>query len=471
MNATRALGLIALIVALVGLVTGGAAVGGVAAQGDGPPSTPAAYYGQVTVDDGDVPAGLTVEAVVDGEVRDTIETDTDGSFGGVGAFDEKLTVEGVSGATVTFRIGGAVAGTTEWESGANEEVSLAIGEVPSDPDDGSDPGDETGPGDETDPSDDGSVPGGDDDVSDAPGDTGGSSGAGGSPSTDDTSAGDQPADDVVDLPDGTEALGLETASTVVSEDGQTSSVAFDGETSVDGIEFGGAVEGDVDVTELDAASAITGPAPGASVSIVEITVPDTARDTPATIRTGVDAEHLDEAGIDDADLRLSRYADGEWQGLETTVIDRDSDRVVIEAETPGFSMFALSAVSEPEAAITAGADPIDVDQSVTLSGLQSTDEHGEIVAYEWDIAGETATGSTTGASFATPGEYDVTLTVTNDAGETDTTTDTMTVASTGDSTPTPVEEPGLFSTPTLVAVVIALLIALGIVAVVRRADR
>jgi len=112
MNVKHVLGLALLTVAFTGLVAGGAVVGGATAQ-DSPPSTPAAYYGQVTVADGEVTDGIVVEAVVDDEVRDTIETDAEGSFGGPDAFDEKLTVEGEQGATVTFRIGDEDAGTAD----------------------------------------------------------------------------------------------------------------------------------------------------------------------------------------------------------------------------------------------------------------------------------------------------------------------------------------------------------------------
>ncbi|TKX83109.1 PKD domain-containing protein, partial [Halorubrum sp. SS5] len=104
-------------------------------------------------------------------------------------------------------------------------------------------------------------------------------------------------------------------------------------------------------------------------------------------------------------------------------------------------------MSEPDAAITVPVETLDPGETVTLSGLQSSDEYGEVVAYDWSIDGAAATGSTTEASFAEPGEYEVTLTVTNDAGETDTATETVTVADDA-----PVEEPGLFSLPTLGAV-------------------
>lgn len=467
MNLRHLLGIAALTVLIAGLVAGGAAVDGVAGQ-DSPPPTPAAYYGQVTAD-GEPLEDVTVEAVVDGEVRDSLETDAEGRFGGPGAFDEKLTVEGPAD-EVTFRVAGTDAGTAPWESGANEEVDLSLAEAPTPPDDGDegDDGDETptdpGNGDDgtpTDPGDgddggDGTAPGG------APG---GDDGAG------DETPGEGPADppavdDVLDLPAGASTTGAETVTAAVDEATGTSSAAFEGETPVEGITFDGAVEGAVGVAEYEFPPEQTGPAPGASVSVVEISVPESATDTPATIRTRISADRVAAAEADPSDLRLSRYADGEWQALETTVVEESGEAVVLEAETPGFSTFAVSAVSEPDAAITVPVETLDPGETVTLSGLRSSDEYGEVVAYDWSIAGDGASGSTAEASFAEPGEYEVTLTVTNDAGEIGTATETVTVA----ADEAPVAEPGLFSLPTLGAVALAVLVALAVVAAVRRAD-
>jgi len=507
MNVKHALGLAAVAIALVGLVASGAAVGGVAGQ-DGPPATPAAYYGQVTLTDGGDPVdGVTVEAVVDGEVRDSIETDADGSFGGSGAFDEKLTVEGPVDGDVTFRVADADAGTAAWESGANEEVALELDEAPdsgTDDGDGGDNADGTGPGEgaDDDPDDpvgddggdggdntDGTDPGegvDDDPVGGDGGDggdgggtgpAGGSGGSGGDGGADTPDApGDAPTDepsveDVVQIPEGATAVASEAATVQASPDGASSSVAFAGETGVEGIEFGGAVEGDVGVVELASAPESTGRAPGAGVSVVEITVPEDARNTPATIRTRISADRLEETGADAEDLRLSRHSEGEWRALETSVVDRDGGDVTLAAETPGFSVFAVSAVSDPEASITVDSDAVETGESVTLSGVGSSDEYGEIVAYDWNVAGETAAGSVTETTFSEPGEYDVELTVTNDAGETDSTTATVAVESAGTAAAAPVEEPGLFSPTTLGAVVGALALALLVVAAVRRADR
>lgn len=117
----------ALVVALVAVVVAGPVVGTAAAA---PPEPPAAYHGQVTVNGDPAPAGLTVAAHFHGETTDTLETTSDGAFGGPGAFDGKLKVPGnasTDGDSVSFTVNGVDADTTvSWSSGANEQVTLNV---------------------------------------------------------------------------------------------------------------------------------------------------------------------------------------------------------------------------------------------------------------------------------------------------------------------------------------------------------
>ncbi|WP_435359999.1 PKD domain-containing protein [Haloarchaeobius sp. DFWS5] len=99
-----------------------------------PPDTPAAYYGQVLVNGQPAPAGVELVAVVDGEVRGSVTTGEDGTYGGAGSFDEKLEVSGDksedAGATVSFRVAGAPADTTTtWESGDHREVDVDLSDT------------------------------------------------------------------------------------------------------------------------------------------------------------------------------------------------------------------------------------------------------------------------------------------------------------------------------------------------------
>lgn len=121
--------------------------------------------------------------------------------------------------------------------------------------------------------------------------------------------------------------------------------------------------------------------------IVDIEPPATARDTPATVRIRVDRAELGDA--DATEVRVGRATGGGWQLLETRVVDRSPESVTFAAETHGFSTFAVF------------ADPD--------------------VTYSWDIEGVGGrTGPTTNVSFATPGVYNASLTVTDAFGQSDT---------------------------------------------------
>ena len=78
------------------------------------------------------------------------------------------------------------------------------------------------------------------------------------------------------------------------------------------------------------------------VSVTEILVAPSLEETEATITAGVDRQSIPD-GRSPEDLVVLRRADGDWQSLTTTVVDSTSDEVVIEAETPGFSYFAVVA--------------------------------------------------------------------------------------------------------------------------------
>src|SRR5690606_34447323 len=62
-----------------------------------------------------------------------------------------------------------------------------------------------------------------------------------------------------------------------------------------------------------------------------------------------------------------------------------------------------------DAELTAGVLEVD--------GSRSFDPDGDVVAWTWDFGdGTTATGRSAGHSYASPGDYQVTLTVTDDLG-------------------------------------------------------
>jgi PGF-pre-PGF domain-containing protein/PGF-CTERM protein len=129
-----------------------------------------------------------------------------------------------------------------------------------------------------------------------------------------------------------------TATSTFSKDSDVESVTF---VNTD-------VDGDVTVRTLSSEPDETGLSPGRSARVTEIAVPDNAADTIATIRMRVTTDRLEEINASSDQLRINRYNDDDdgWQTLETRVTDENADEVIVEADTPGFSYFSVSVVSD-----------------------------------------------------------------------------------------------------------------------------
>jgi PKD repeat protein len=95
--------------------------------------------------------------------------------------------------------------------------------------------------------------------------------------------------------------------------------------------------------------------------------------------------------------------------------------------------FESSIDKPPTASFTAAPNPVAAGIQTSFDASGSSDPDGSVVKYEWDLDGngsyETSTGSTptVNTSYPLAGEYNVGLRVTDDAGETATTTRTVTV--------------------------------------------
>jgi len=293
---------------------------------------------------------------------------------------------------------------------------------------------------------------------------GGGGGGGGG-----VSFGDGPADSL-------ELDAVETETVTPSADfGANQRVAaFDSVSNVESIAFDSTDRiGEVTVADIDPDSADVNP-PGAAVTVQEISVPDDATDRSATIEFGIPADRLDAIGVEPGELTAVRLNEGQWETLDTAVAEETAEGVTLEAETPGFSVFAVNAVSEPDAAATVDPGTVTAGEEVTLDGSGSTDEYGEIVAYDWSVAGQSLAGETAPATIEETGEYTAELTVTNDAGETDTATADLVVepAAGGDDTAggdgtdggEPTDEPaGLGTTAIALLVALAVLAAAAVV--------
>lgn len=239
-------------------------------------------------------------------------------------------------------------------------------------------------------------------------------------------------------PENVEVTNEENAELGFNETSGRSTASFTQQSNVESVSFGFDAAGSVNVRDLDAEPDETGPMPGGSVSVSQITVSDFLENSAATIQMRVSKDRLSELDAAAEDLRINRYNDdaGQWQGLETEVVGETNTHVRLEAETPGFSFFGVSAVSEPEAVIESPSE-IEVGDELTLDGSGSSDQYGEIVAYDWTVGDTTLSGETVTTAFEEPTDVTVELTVENDAGETNTATATVTVteaAGPGDGT-------------------------------------
>ncbi|OYR48286.1 PGF-pre-PGF domain-containing protein [Halorubrum sp. Ea8] len=222
--------------------------------------------------------------------------------------------------------------------------------------------------------------------------------------------------------------------TIVSDEGfGLSQVRFSGESDVVSITWDSAdVAGNVSVTALNDTPSETGPAPGALVSVSQITVPDNVTTETATLQFRADTTQIEELGAVTDDLQVYRFADGEWQQIDSIVVEESNDAIVLQAETPGFSYFAVSATGEPKAEINSPSE-VAVGDTVSLNASNSTDQYGEVVSYEWLIDGESHNGESVTTEFEQAGDVEVELTVENGANKTNTTTTTISVIESSDA--------------------------------------
>lgn len=328
-------------VLVVGLVVVLTAVAPAAAA---PAPPPAAYYGSLTVDGEPAPAGLTVTAEIDGEVRGSLTTSEPGRYGDSGAFDPKLQVDGTDGdegATVSFFVEGQPAGTTTWSSGDVRDVPLSATGVPA----SSSPG------------------GGDSGSGDSDSDGSGPSGTPtpGGASTSIPEPGDsEPVVRVDRSGDGVEVQVTDARAgeeIVIDTDG-------DDTTGLDGISMTPLVDGSFSLalSQFDSPPAGTPPPPGGGTGVGFIQVDHSIPDGDiggVTFRFRVEKDDLAERDLDPDDVTLYRLSDGTWTPLATTPVGETDASHTFEASSPGLSLFVIDrqagASGTPTPTSTAGA--------------------------------------------------------------------------------------------------------------------
>ena len=359
------------LIMLLAAVAGGTA--GVAAQ-EGP-GEPANFYGDAVDEDGnDAPTGTTIVAVVDGEVEGEITVETTGEYGEEDAFGDKLSLNSGAGDTVSFHVGDpagpeADESPRDLESGTHElDLTFPAGTFADDDDDDDDDdttngGGGAGPA----PADDG------DDVVDDDGDV----------VDDDPDAPEESVQDTRETVDQSEP-DIDTERTIEDADPDTPGSTVDTSdetTTVESITFADeTTTGSVNVREYSDETVTESTSNSLSSqlsqdvrsvgSVADITVTDEdgepARDTPATVRMGIDTDEVENP----ENVVINHETDDGWEQLDTTIEEETDDRIRVSGDVDGFSLFAVAEVEPEEDEPADDDEPVeDPDDGIGTTGL------------------------------------------------------------------------------------------------------
>lgn len=185
---------------------------------------------------------------------------------------------------------------------------------------------------------------------------------------------------------------------------------------------------------------------------------------------------VDAAGVDESTLRLWRFDGSTWTEVTGSTVDTAANTV--SANVTEFSVFALAGTEEPEptptptpapaatgggggggdaneppvAAFDVSTDTTETDALIRFDASDSDDADGVIVSYRWDFDGDGRVDTTSESprvshTFSTADTHEVSLTVVDGFGATNTTTRPVEVATgptpttTATATPTETERP------------------------------
>ncbi|MCD6434439.1 MAG: PKD domain-containing protein, partial [Candidatus Diapherotrites archaeon] len=147
------------------------------------------------------------------------------------------------------------------------------------------------------------------------------------------------------------------------------------------------------------------------------------------------ATNLSEVSLENADLVINVGETIEGITVATTFYNDTEYYAVFNIPGTGGGE-ALS--QHPFASFTYTPENATVDETITFNASSSYDPDGTIVSYEWDFGDGNITNTTheiLNHSYSEAGSYEVTLTVTDNDGATDSTTKEITVQSAPDTTP------------------------------------
>lgn len=272
---------------------------------ESPPVPPAAFYGSASINGASAPAGTVITARLDGIQRGSFTISEAGKYGGLDGREAKLFVSGTDkdrGKTVYFYINGVEAGTAQWNDGAVYNLNLAA-TISSPPPSG------------------GSPPSG----------------------TSVTVA-------VVSPPKNESKQPVTVTETAEIKEGETRAIQFaEGTVSEIRVTLTNSIAGlSLQVNKLDSKPAEVPPAPGTVYGYLSIekNVVDSDIQS-ATISFKVEKAWVEANLIEPDTIALNRYTT-EWTKLTTRLIGDDSAYYYFEADSPGFSIFAITGLhSEP----------------------------------------------------------------------------------------------------------------------------
>jgi PKD repeat protein len=195
------------------------------------------------------------------------------------------------------------------------------------------------------------------------------------------------------------------------------------------------------------------------------------------VSVSYDQAAVDAAGVNESTLRLWEFDGSTWTPVSRSTVDTGAN--VVSANVTEFSIFALFGTGHseptaiptptpapapaatdggggeqnepPVAAFEVSTDAPEIGAVVRFDAADSDDPNGVIVAYEWDFDGDgdtDATGESPGVThtYDTAGTVEVSLTVVDSFGATNTTTRTVEVVTGTGATQTPT--PARTVTPT-----------------------
>jgi PKD repeat protein len=118
--------------------------------------------------------------------------------------------------------------------------------------------------------------------------------------------------------------------------------------------------------------------------------------------------------------------------VRLTVVDSYNSSTTVAENVTVRSVPVSVRDQPPTAVITVQHLPAVTGQAVAYSGAGSSDSDGSVVSYRWSFGdGGTGTGPAIGHTYARAGTYSVTLTVTDNAGQSTTVARSLTVAAAG----------------------------------------